>query len=397
MQTEPLQPAGDRRVNLLAVVAIFLRRLRQVALGLLGGLVLFIMFLILKPTMYTADAVLVPSTEEGGTSLLAGQLPTGLLGLAGGAHQDRQKLIISILHSRTLADSIYSQLYPSSTDSAARDFFIRQLPKRRKIDITAEGAYVISVRDREAEQAARIANAHAALTNRITAEIGRQALTVKSEFLERQLIEAREQLVASENALLQYQEQTDAPDIQEQSRQTVEAAAELQRMIFQKELEVIQLRRVATPNNPELQAAVAELNTMREQIRRLTGGAGAAGQVFVPLGASPELKVGSLRLLREFKKDEQIYLSLTASLSETQLDVQNNLPAVALLDPAPVPTEPSGISRPVAFFLLMWLGFLGGLALALAAEYFDGLRRDPASQSFHDAWSTLRARRRRPA
>jgi uncharacterized protein involved in exopolysaccharide biosynthesis len=213
---------------------------------------------------------------------------------------------------------------------------------------------------------------------------------VKRDFLERQLAEAQEDLVASEEALLSYQQQTDAPEIQEQSRQTVEAAAELQRIIYQKEIEVLQLRRVATPNNPELRAAVAELDAMRRQMRRLTGGSSSAGDVFVPLGSSPELKVGSLRLLREFTKNEQIYLSLTAALAETQLDVQNNMPVVALLDRATVPDRPSGIPRVITLGLITWLGLLAGLGMAVGVEYLDRLRRDPASQPFFEAWARVR-------
>lgn len=376
-------------ISLPGLLAIFLRHWKAVLAGLVFGLLLALLYIFVLPPVYAAHVIIVPSVERNSGSLLSAALPPGLANLAGGGGDDQQKLILAITGSRRLADSIYSRV-EGDDDPDRREFFIRGLSDRAEVEQTASGSYVIEVRDRDPEKAAAIANAYPALINSISADLGRQVVTEKREFLTGQLSEARLSLLQSEEHLLQYQRTTEAPAIEEQARQTVEAAAELQRQIMQKEVQIGQLRRSATPSNPELQQAQAELEAMRGQLRALTGGTGRSA-VFVPLQESPELKVGELRLLREFATNEQVYLALTAALAETQIDARTNLPVVSVLDRAVPPTASARLPWTIVLFLFGWLGVVTGLALALLAEYRDHMRRHPDSALLRDAWRDLRA------
>src|SRR5690606_21451061 len=156
-----------------------------------------------------------------------------------------------------------------------------------------------------------------------------------------QLDAAGEQLTASEQRLLGFQEQRDLPEAESQARLTIEVAARLREAIIAKEMEVVQLRRTATPDNPALRSALAELSSLRQQFADLSAGRGTDGDILIPLKASPELRIEATRLLRDYKKDEQIYIALTAALADAQIDAQNSLPVVGVLDAAGVPTIPA--------------------------------------------------------
>src|SRR5688572_9669633 len=169
--------------SLVRLFAIFLNRWRWIVLGLLAGVLLGVAYLMVRPRLFTAAVVLLPSTERGGINPFAAQLPPGLATLAGGGEQTDRKLILAILKSRTLADSIYARLHPGARDRDARTIFVSQLRKRTEIEQTADGSYLVKVKDRNAERAAEIANEYPHLVNVIAGDIGRQAIEIKRRFL----------------------------------------------------------------------------------------------------------------------------------------------------------------------------------------------------------------------
>ena len=136
----------------------------------------------------------------------------------------------------------------------------------------------------------------------------------------------------------------------------------------------------------KLIAAVAQLASQREQLRRLTAG-GGAGSVFLGTSELPDLKLGYTRLFREYTKDEQIYIALTASLASAQVDTNDDVAVVSVLDAAQVPDLPSGPRRKLMLMVGVLFGTLAGAVLAFAREFVRRARRDPGSEPFFDAWN----------
>ncbi|MBW3655242.1 MAG: hypothetical protein KY444_03995, partial [Gemmatimonadetes bacterium] len=241
--------------------------------------------------------------------------------------------------------------------------------------------------------AARVANEFPSLINQISAQMGAEAALHKEAFLEGQLRRAQARLERSEEALVAYQRGRNAPDIQEQARQTVDAAAELQTQIAAQERRVNQLARTSTPSNPALRAAQSDLATMRSQLGQLT--AGGRGHLYVPFRESANLKAEITRLTREFAKDEKMYLSLTAALAEAQIEVNNNLPVVSVLDRAEVPRAPSGFGLKLVVAVAGILGMLLGLIGAFVMERLARARQEPEDGSFFEAWEDFKGDLRR--
>ena len=383
--------AADDEIRVLQVAEVILRRMPTILATLALAVLIALLVYWLQPKRYSATVVLVPSVSEssGSAQLLASQLPTGLGELLGRSDTQEQ-LISAVLESRSLTDSLVSWI--AGEDEPAGDEIRELLSKQTRIQENSDGSIRVEVRARNADTAVRVASDFANAINSNVVRIGSEAAVRKQEFLERQIAVAAAKLEESEEAMVNFQRAQDLPEVQEQARRTVEVAAELQQAILTQELKVSQLRRVTTPDHPELRAAEAELTDLRSQLRRLSSGLDPAGQILVPLEASPELKAASVRLLREYTKNEQVYTALTASLAETQINANNNLPVVSVLDQAIEPEAPSGLPMALLLGMALVLGTVFGLVLAFGREFMTRARQDPESQAFFRALSELRGR-----
>jgi len=385
---------NNERINLWSLSAVPVRRWKT----LVGAVVLLVLVALayqtLRPKYYAAQLSIVPSTERGGAAssmIAAAQLPPALAGMLVGTNSN-QRLIEGVMRSRSLADSMVARLGIDPALDPGSEAVVRQiLGNQTKVEHRPDGSIRIEVRDREPERAARIANELPDLANVITARLSASVALRKQEFFENQLVSAHRQLVDSEERLVAFQLSQDAPEIQEQARRTMEAAAELQRQIMEQEITVSQLRRSATSNNPELRSAEAQLTATRAQLARITTGSGRADRVFVSMRESPELKVEATRLLRDFTKDEQVFMSLTAALTQAQIDANNNLPTISVLDPAIVPQSPVRLDIRLLLAMAVLLGLVMGVIAAFFQEYLSIARRDPASEQFFTAVDNLKS------
>lgn len=372
---------AEDEIHLLDVAAVFLRGWKTIVGATVVGLLLGAGFIWMRPREYTAQTVLIPSTTPGNSAggMLSMQVPGRLLDLMPGANPN-QRLIMAVIKSRSLGQAMTQRIGPERNSGE-----VSRAVGTAKVDSrTEDGSIAIRISAREPNLAGRIANEYPNLINAIVARTGTETAQRKQAFLEEQLAVAREQLVRSEQALVGFQKQQAAPDPQAQAERTVAAAAALQQQINEQEIVVAQLRRTATPDNPQLRAAEAQLSTRRAQLSRLTSG--GDGQVFLPLGKSSELKAATARLVREYQKDEQIYNSLTAALAQVRIDANNTLPVVSVLDPAVEPAEPSRDHKGLILVVAALLGFLVGAVAVFVREQFRHARRSPAGEHFAAEW-----------
>lgn len=387
---KPASPPEDE-IRLMDIASFLLRYRRPILGSAVGAVVLAFAAVTFGSKSYTARTVLVPPPAQGGAaaSLLAGQVPTGLLGLSGEGNPNR-KLIEAILNSSTLVDATVAEI---SGDQAAEGYSREQirtiLEQRTRNRTENDGSIIIEVESESPRLSAAIANQFPELINNIAIRLSAEAAERKQLFLEAQIGLARERLLASEQQMMEFQQSQDAPLIQQQAQQTLEAAATLQQSIMQKEVEVAQLRRTSTEANPALSAAVAELGSLRQQLRRITGGGRSNDQVFLSLKDSPALTVSAARLMRQFTADEQVYLSLAAGLAESQIDLSDRLPVVSVLDRAEVPSSPTAL--PLVAILIIWfiLGLGFGILVSLLIEGMRKARRNPENAPFFATWDEV--------
>jgi uncharacterized protein involved in exopolysaccharide biosynthesis len=388
-------------IRVLNLFAILLRSLKLIAAMTLVGMVAATVLIVVRANVYATAITLVPASspapDNASLSALA-KIPLGLGGLASDAVRTQQ-LVGVVLESRTLADSIVARVAgPSPTPE--REGEIRTLLKEQVEVVTGDaGSVKIRVEGHDPELITRIANLVPELVNRVMTELSTEAAMRREQFLETQLARAHERLSASEQRMLGFQQSEQAPALQEQAARTLDVAAQLQQKILARELDIAQMRRTVTASNPELQAALAELAGMRSQLEHLAEGQSNSSPVLPSFRESASLKVAATRLLRDYNRDEQIYLSLTSSLADAQVDASNNMPVLTVLDDAIVPLRPSGWPPLLLIGLAGFAGLLLGCAVSLGREALRHARGDEENAPFFAAWEEAKlslSRRRSP-
>lgn len=367
--------SGGDEISFLQVGAIMLRHWKTILGVTVGATLAALAFSFLKPDVYTSHTVLLMQ-QEGDARMqgLAAQFPFNLPGV--GAGSGKSSLVSAVLKSRSLTDSLNARV------GSPQKVEVEQ-------DVQGPGTIRISVTDPDPAKAARVASTYAEMVNGMVADLNTQTALRKQALLRRQLDFARTRLDRAEQRMVEFQQQ-DAPEIQDQARMTLTAAVELQRQIREAEIQISQLRRTATPDNPELRRLVAEVGARREQLRQITSDSGNDG-VLPGLRESPELKAASLRLMREFTEAEALYNSLSASLAQSQITITDDLPLLTILDPALVPSAPSGPNRTLAMVLGGILGLVAGLGIAFGREYGVVARRDPRNAAFFAEWDGIKS------
>jgi uncharacterized protein involved in exopolysaccharide biosynthesis len=390
----PANPGGSaspaRDVRLLDLVAVLLRRRRLVAGFTIAAGALGLVGVLLQPPVYKARTVLVPYPEQNGSSLsfAGGDLPAGLPQILGGGGSESTRLFEAVLKSKALRDTVAFRL--ARRDSVRRGEIYRALgPGARLKYDKLDNSMTVEISAGQAALAQQVANAVPTAINDIAAQMRSGGAAYRERFLREQLVAAREDLVQTEQRLLTFQSGRGTPDIEEQSRQTVAAAAALQEGIGELEVRVAQLRRSVTPGNPALRAAETELATRRAQLRRLAAGQ-AGNPVFVPLRESPELKVAATRLAREYAANEQVYGALTAALAQSQIDANNRLPALAVLDRADLPTTRDRGRALLVLVASLLAGLIMGVAAAFMREHL-ALAGSREGEPFEAAWREFKS------
>lgn len=379
--------ASDGQVSVLDLIAVLLRRWKTIVFTTLAAVALAALGLFLLPTTYVAQTVLVPAAERGNTGSVRAQLMSQMpnLPLTVGAGGGQQRLIEVVLRSRSLADSMVARIRAQPQHRDVEPGEIREILATGvdlQGDAVLDGSVAVKVTAEEPALAADVANEFPPLINGIAASLGAQLAQRKEQFIEAQLAAAAERLAESEARMVRFEKGSDAVDLQEQGKRTVEAASRLQEAVTQQELRVAAIRRTATPNNPELRAAEGELAARRRALAELTGGGRGNNALYVPLGQSSDLKVAATRVMRDFARDEQIYKALTAALTQARMDASDNLPIVGVLDTAATPTAPASKSPLTVLLAATLAGLFLGLLFAFIAEYLRRMRSDPAGRDF---------------
>lgn len=386
-RTAAAQPGEE--VRLLDILAVVVRRWRLVLGVVVAAMLLGGALTLAQPKSYTARTLLVllqGGRRTGLSAALPAQLQMPALGLFGS--DPNQKLIDVILGSVALQDSMVNVVKRARPRQADVEATVREiLADRTDTRSNSDGSILIMVTDRDPALARLMADTFPALINTLSASVNAESARNRRDFVESQLAGARASLEEAEQRLASYQRQGRAPEVAEQARQTLEVAAGVQQRIMEQEVKVAELRRTRTDDHPELRSAVATLEGLRRQLRSLESGGGG---FFPSLRESPDLMLNSARLLRDYKKAEQVYVSLTAALAEAQIQANENLAAVGVLDRARPSSDPRWVLILRNLIVSAILGGILGLAVAFVADYLARARLDPGNARFFAAWEQMK-------
>ena len=229
-----------------------------------------------------------------------------------------------------------------------------------------DGLIRISITDRDPHRAAELANGYVQQFQILSEQLAITEAAQRRLFFQKQLEQAKDQLVNAEEALKKTEHDTGLISVDSQSRALVETAASLQGRIIAQEVAVQGMQSYATGQNEQLKQAQLELDSLRGQLAKLSGIQGTSNDFIVPKGKLPDVGLEYVRKFRDVKYYETIFETLAKQFEMAKLDEAKEGALVQVVDFAVPPEKRSFPKRTQLVFLSALSGvFVGSIAVFL--------------------------------
>ena len=369
----------DDEISLLDL-AIVLAKFKKLILGLpvLVGALTVGATLLMTPIFTATTAILPPQQSQSTASALLGQLG-GLAGIAGAAAgiKNPSDLYVGMLKSRTVADAMIARFdlvnyYEAELTQDAR----KSLEGVSSFTAGKDGIITISVDDKDPELAAKMANAYVEELNKLTEVLAVTEASQKRLFFERQMVDARDRLVAAEIEARSAMERGGLASIDAQGQAMIGVTARLRGQISVKEVEIGAMRAFAAEENPRLKAAQQELLALQTELARIEGASALReGQA----GAESSAGATNLQLLRNVKYYETLYQMLAQQFELAKIEEAKDSALIQVLDTAIPPERKSKPKRALIVILAVLAAGFVAVLIAFMKEAALRAAEDPES------------------
>jgi len=330
-------------------------RRRQIVTLVLSASIIVGAISFLLPPWYRAEAELLPpSGDDTGVGLATMLRGMTVPGVRLPMEVSPADVFLIVLESRRVNERMVNRfdlkrLYKCKYMVDA----IKELRSHASFKLTQAGSIKIAVEDRSRQRAADMANAYAEYLD----EFNRQARMTKGRrtrlFIEKRLVETKQELSAAEKRLAEYQTKHKTVALTPEMSSAVEQAASLyaRRTALMVRLGVV--RGYSQESEEEIQIR-QELEQLDRQMRAL-----------------PETGLDLVRLVRDVKALEQVFVLLTAQYEDARITEARDVVTVELLD---VATPPEKKARPLRS-LMIGGTFLFSLMFGIGMAILQGEQR----------------------
>ena len=383
-------PDRSFSVNSLSEYFDILFKYRRFIGYLVGAtFVISVIISLLIPKTYMATArILAPQDGNPGLASLIAGSDDSLMGLAAGltGNQSPAALYVGILKSRSMADAmnqkfklkeLYGFKYIEDVYSRLADRSIIEISKKDQL-------ITVSVKDREPQRAADMANAYVDLLGRINRKLSSTQGKRKRIFLEARLKEVRADLEKAEIDLKTFQEKYHLVALEEQAKVAIEGAAEIKGQLVAAQTELEVYKQFGTEKQIEAVMLKAKIDELQKQLKAIEKGEqpvagdpnsqlpGKAANFYIPFDDLPRLGMELMRLTREAKVQEKLFELITAQYEMAQIEEAKDVDTVQVLDPAVAPQKKSGPRRRAIIITSVALALMASVFLSFLVEYTVG-------------------------
>ena len=322
--------------------------------GLLAGVLTLAVAFVL-PKRYTASAVILPPEESDLLSNMSLAQRALTKFPAFGILEDYftpADVYKAILASRSVQEELVSEYDLKRVyRKKSMELTLKELASRTKIRLNPDGTLKVSVDDRDPKRAAGLANSYLEALDRFNVEKRNTTAHRTRVFLQARLAETDSLLRVSEEALRRYQESHRTVAPAQSGSADVQAAADVmsRRLMLQVRLGILR---------GYLSEETDEVRQVKEELAQLDR----------RLASIPTLQGDLVRLIRDQKVYEQLYLLLTAELEQARIRETMNTPTVQVLDPALPPERPSWPRKGILSAAAALIACLGASTWLLAKD-----------------------------
>jgi len=387
------EPEG---LHVLDLLIVFARRRKFIALFTVGAGVLTAIVVLLIPSQYTAETMVLPPAQNssmssallsqlGGSSALASVAGAGL------GIKNPSDMYIALFRSRTVEDAIVQRFGLMARYREKRAADARKAFEDHSTAVLGvkDGLIRITVRDRDPKLAAEIANAYVEEFRKLSANLAITEASQRRVFFQQQLLEANGNLATAEEAMKHTEQSTGILQIDSQARSLVESAAALRAQVTAKEVQLQAMRAYATEDNPDVVRAKDQLAALQGQLAKLAGnGDDSDAGLIVSKGKAPQASMEYLRKLRDVKYYETITELIAKQFEIAKLDEARQGAIIQVADVAVPPDKRSFPKRTITIVLITILGFFAACGWSVFAEGFQQMKSNSGERQRLD---TLRA------
>lgn len=310
----------------------------------------------LLPNWYRAKSTLLPPSETGesGFGLLAGMIQSSALSNLGlSTTSTPSDVFAEILKSRLLSESAINRFDMMKTyRRKGMDRTVKEFQRHMSVDVNAAGLLDVTFEDRDARRAAEVTNFLVSELDRFNVETYKTRGKRLRQFLERRLGEVQQQLVASEERLLDYERRHRV--VSSAETETARGISDILAQKFNLETQRAYVSSYTAPGNTELLNINRQLVALNSEIGKL-----------------PLVKMEGARLALEVEVQRKLVMLMTAQFEDARMQETRDTPTITVLDFA---SPPQIKVRPVrsllvgAAAMVALLGCAVWTAVALARE-----------------------------
>jgi uncharacterized protein involved in exopolysaccharide biosynthesis len=381
--------ASAQDMHLLDLLIVLSKRRKFILLFTIGAGILAVIVVLLLPSKYTAETVVLPPGQNSSaSSALLSQLGgAGALASVAGAGlglKNPGDMYISLFRTRTVEDSVIQRFglmarYKQKKPSDARHVFEAHSSVALGVK---DGLIRIGVTDNDPNMAADIANGYVDELRKLSAHMAITEASQRRVFFQQQLLEANENLATAEEAMKHTEQSTGVLQIDSQARSLIESAATLRGEIAAKEVQLQGMRSFATEDNPQMVVASEQLSALKAQLAKLSStDENSSSDIIVPKGNIPEAGMEYLRKLRDVKYYETIAELIARQFEMAKLDEARQGAIIQVVDVAVPPDRRSFPKRTITVVAAVVLGIFLACLWCLITEGFQRFKRDPSGRN----------------
>ena len=353
----------DDEISLLDLLQVVADNLRLLVLGPLAAGLLALGYTFTMAPTFTATTKFMPPQQQqsGAASLLAGLGALGGLAGAAGGIKSPADQYIAFLKSRSVQDALIERFklterYESKFKEDARNTLGANV-------LTAsgkDGIITIDASDKDPAFAAELANAHIEELGKLMNRLAITEAQQRRVFFEKQLTNAKDNLVKSEQALKVSGVSSSA--LKASPVAAVEGLAKLKATITAQEIKLASMRGYLTESAPDFKQAQTELFAMRSQMDRAEK-------------AEPPSTSGSdsdyISKFRDFKYHETLFELFAKQYEMARVDESREGPLIQVVDTA---LPPERKAKPKKALIATMTTLATGFALLLFIFVRQALR-----------------------
>jgi tyrosine-protein kinase Etk/Wzc len=371
----------------LKIIVLIARVRRRLAFSIFFTMLASAGLVMLIPVSYTATAVILAPQPSSSASALLSQIGS-LASLApdlmegGGGAKTPVETLLGILSSRTIGDQMIERfglqrLYHSKHMVDTR----KALAMHTRVEATKGYLIRISVEDQSATRAADMANGYVDLLYNINHRLALTQSAQRRVFLEAQVNAERDALSNSELAFKRAQESTGVVQLSAQAEVTLRTITQLRSEMVSRELQLEQLRTMATEHNEKVTEMETGIGALRAQLAKAEKGANDAqtSDYFLAAGKVPAAGLEYIRTTRDMRYHEALFEALSKQYEMARMDEAKAPPLLQVVDRA-IPLDRK--TWPPRTLLVLLSGLLAAICVigwSLARDAWSQARLIPAN------------------